>query len=438
MRAANAKRSKSCLVATALFVAIAAPAWTAEPEPPAPQAAPAQTPETSAVTSNLAVRFFANVHLREDFTKPEDRTDLLLDPDQVYGFVARLRFGMEFKDANGTLSGGLRVSAGQTPNPTSPFIRLGDAFRPVTFGFDQFYIDVRPFENKNRARAVFGKMPQPFWRGDKGVIRAEMTWDDDVSPVGGIAQIRFYGKGDGAQAITVENTVGYFIVEWFRQNRFAGLVGDTQMYADQVKVQVKRVTLAGTYYHWENLNSGTITPSFVPGQSADLVTGQSAFLLRPGFQLTNAELDLGSGVHTFRENNFDIFEFTGQGTVPVTLPFFDKSEVVGLVHYDHNFSVADDNKGISLSLGLVGGNATEKFKPFSVHGTWRRVEADATVAAFADSDLGGGTDFKGFEITGEYRVHRNLALTVSHFNFDGAPHRSLKIKRTFLGMILDF
>ena len=429
--------TKRCIVAAALFVSIAAPAWTAEP--PAAQAAPAQAPDAAPpVTSNLAVRFFANIHLREDFTDPEDRLDLLLDPDQVYGFVGRLRFGMEIKDADGTLSGGLRVSAGQTPNPTSPFIRLGDAFRPVTFGLDQFYIDVRPFENKSRFRSVFGKMPMPFWRGDKGVIRAEMTWDDDVSPVGGIAQIRFFGKGSGAQAITVDNTVGYFIVEWFRQNRFTGLVGDTALWSDQVKVQVKRVTLAGTYYRWENLNSGTITPSFVPGQSADLVTGQSAFLLRPGFQLTNAEVDLGSGVHMFRQNVFNIFEAIGQGTVPVTLPLFGKSEVVGLVHYNHNFSVDDENQGISLSVGLVGGDPKEKRKPFSLHGTWRRVEGDATLAAFADSDLGAGTDAQGFEITGEYRVYRNLALTVSHFNFDGAPHRSTKIKRTFLGMILDF
>lgn len=443
------KHTKSRIVVAALFLSIAAPAWTAEPAAqaawasdaePAAQAAQAQAPDTAPpVTSNLNVRFFANIHLREDFTDPEDRLDLLLDPDQVYGFLARLRFGMEIKDADGTLSGGLRVSAGQSPNPTSPFVRLGDAFRPVTFGLDQFYIDVRPFENKSRFRSVFGKMPMPFWRGDKGVIRAEMTWDDDVSPVGGIAQLRFFGKGSGAAAITVDNMVGYFIVEWFRQNRFSGLVGDTALWADQVKVQVKRVTAAGTFYRWENLNSGTITPSFVPGQSADLVPGQSAFLLRSGFQLTNAEVDLGSGVHMFRENVFNIFEGTAQGTVPVTLPFFGKSEVVGLVQYNNNFSVDDENQGISLSAGLVGGDAREKRrKPYSLHYTWRRIEADAALATFADSDLGAGTDAKGFEITGEYRVYRNLALTASHFNFDGAPHRSTKIKRTFLGMILDF
>jgi hypothetical protein len=149
-------------------------------------------------------------------------------------------------------------------------------------------------------------------------------------------------------------------------------------------------------------------------------------------------VDIGSGVHLFRENDFDILELTGQGSIPVAVPFLGNSEVVVLAHYGHNFSVEDEGDGVSVSLGLVGGNAAGRLKPFSLHGTWRRVEADAALGAFADSDLGSGTDVKGFELTGEYRVYRELALTASHFNFEGAPHRSTEVKRTFLGLILDF
>jgi hypothetical protein len=430
------------IAATALFVVIAVPAWPGEPQPPAPQATPAQSPqpasEPAAATAGLPIRFFANAHLRYDFTRPEDRTDLLLEGNEIDGFLARLRFGLQFNDANSTVSGGFRFSAGGTPNPTAPFIRLGDAFRTVTFGLDQFYVDVRPLANKSRLRGVFGKIPQPIWRGDKGVIRAEMAWDDDISPVGAIAQVRLYEKGDGAQQMTVEYTAGYFIVQWFRQERFSGLVGDLSLWADQLKFAARRVTLSAVHYHWDNLNSGARTPSFVPGQSASTLPGQSAFLLRSGFQLTNAELDVGSGVHVFRENDFDIFEFTGQGSIPVTLPWLGRPELVVLGHVAHNFSVADESNGVSLSLGLVGGNATGRLKPYSLHGTWRRVDADAALAAFADSDLGSGTDVKGFEFTGDYRVYRNLSLTASHFNFEGAPHRSTEVKRTFLGMVLDF
>ena len=390
------------------------------------------------MTASIPIRFFANVYLRQDFTNIEDKADLLLDGNNVDGLLTRLRFGMEFKDSSSTVSGGIRVSAGEAPNPASPFVRLGDGFRPVTFGLDQFYVDIRPFKNKERVHAMLGKMPQPFWRGDKGVIRTEMTWDDDISPVGATAHVLLYKKDNDGKVVTLENVAGYFIIEWFREARFSGLVGDTSLWADQLKLRVRRVQLAASYYHWQNLNSGARTPSYVPGQSAFVLPGQSAFLLRPGFQETNAVYDLGSGVYVFRKNEFDLFEATGQGSLPVKLPFLGKSEVVVLGQYSHNFSVSSETHGIGISLGLVGGDLKRKLKPFSLHGTWRKVEADAALGTFADSDLGAGTDVKGFEVTGDYRVHKNLSLTASHFNFDGAPLRSTKITRTFLGVIWDF
>jgi hypothetical protein len=390
------------------------------------------------MTASIPIRFFANVYLREDFTTIQDKPDLLLDGNNVYGLLTRLRFGMEFKDTSSTVSGGIRVSAGEAPNPASPFIRLGDGFRPVTFGLDQFYVDIRPFANKERVHGVFGKMPQPFWRGDKGVIRAEMTWDDDISPVGATLNTLLYKKDNDGKSITLENVAGYFIVEWFRAARFSGLVGDTSLWADQLKLKVHRVTLAGAYYHWQNLNSGARSPSYEPGQTVSLLPPQSAFLIRPGFQETNAFLDIGSGVYTFRKNEFNLFEGTAQGTLPVTLPLLGKSEVVVLGQYTRNFSVDTERTGVGVSLGIVGGDPKGRLKPYSLHGTWRKVEADAALGTFADSDLGGGTDAKGFEVTGDYRIHKNLALTVSHFNFEGAPLRSTKIKRTFLGMIWDF
>ena len=410
---------------------------------PAPQASPTPSAAAPAVppppmTASIPIRFFANVYLREDVTTVQDKADLLLDGNHVDGLLTRLRFGMEFKDTSSTVSGGIRVSAGEAPNPASPFVRLGDGFRPVTFGLDQFYVDIRPFKNKERVHAVLGKMPQPFWRGDKGVIRGEMTWDDDISPVGAALSAVLYKKDNDGKVVTLENVAGYFIVEWFREARFAGLVGDTSLWADQLKLRVHRINLAAAYYHWQNLNSGARTPSYIPGQSAFVLPGQSAFLFRPGFQETNAVFDLGSGVYVFRKNEYDIFEATGQGTLPVTLPFLGKSEVVVMGQYSHNFSVDSEADGIGVTLGLVGGDLKRKLKPFSLHGTWRKVKADAALGTFADSDLGGGTDVQGFEITGDYRVHKNLSLTASHFHFDGAPLRSTKIRRTFLGIIWDF
>jgi len=388
------------------------------------------------VLAGLPIRMYANVNLRQDFQRPEDKADLLLDPNRIDGLLTRLRFGMEFKDAKATVSGGLRVSAGETPNPASPFMRLGDAFRPVTFGLDQFYVDVRPLKDKSRLWLTLGKMPMPFWRGDKGTARAEMVWDDDISPVGGVVNLSLYHKDDGS--VSLDNVGGYFIVEWFRQDRFAGLVADTWMVADQLRLKVKRVTVAAAYYDWEHLNSGARAPSFIPGSSAVLYPGTSAFLLRPGFQRTNAEVEIGGTAFAFVSDRFRIGEATAQGSVPVSLPWLGHSEAFVLGQYSHNFTVGQEKTGWGGTVGLTGGDLKRRLHPYSVWFTYRKVEADAAVGTFADSDVGGGTDVKGFEISADYRVTRNFAPYASYFNTDVAPLRSTRFNRFFFGVVWDF
>jgi Putative porin len=408
-----------------------------DPQPaPTPPPSPPPPPATTSVLATLPIRMYANVNLRQDYQRPEDKADLLLDPNQNDGLLTRLRFGMEFKDAKATVSGGLRVSAGETPNPTAPFMRLGDVFRPVTFGLDQFYVDVRPLKDKARAWLTLGKMPMPFWRGDRGIARAEMAWDDDISPVGGVVNLNFWHNDAGT--VSLDTTGGYFIVEWFRQDRFAGLVADTWMAADQVKLKVHRVTVAASYYNWEHLNSGARAPSFDPGSSAVLYPATSAFLLRPGTQHTNAEVNIGPGAFGFVSDRFRIGEVIAQASVPVGVPWLGRSEAFVLGQYSHNFTVPQEKDGWGGTVGLTGGDLKRKVHPYSVWFTYRKVEADAALGVFADSDLGGGTDVKGFEISADYRLTRNFAPYVSYFNMDVAPLRSTKFNRLFFGVVWDF
>jgi hypothetical protein len=403
---------------------------------PPPPPSPPPAPTTTSVLANLPIRMYANVNLRQDYQRPQDKADLLLDPNQNDGLLTRLRFGMEFRDAKAAVSGGIRVSAGETPNPAAPFTRLGDAFRPVTFGLDQFYVDVRPFKNKERVWFTFGKMTLPFWRGDRGTARAEMTWDDDISPVGGVVNLNLYHNDD--KTVSLDNVGGYFIVEWFRQDRFAGLVGDTWLVADQVRLKVHRVAVAGSFYHYENLNSGARAPSFVPGSSATIAPGTNAFLLRPGFQRTNTEITLGPGAFGFRDNRFRIVDLLAQGSLPVGVPWLGRSEVFALGQLAHNFSVDGENNGWGATLGITGGAYTRRVHPFTLWGTYRKVEADAALGTFADSDLGSGTDVKGFEISADYRITRNLLPYVSYFRQKIAPVRSTSNNRWFFGISWDF
>ena len=433
------QRAAAIVAIAAGILSGAAAAYAEDPQPsPTPPHVPppAAAPATTSVLATLPIRMYANVNLRQDYQRPQDKADLLLDPNQIDGLVTRLRFGLEFKDPKATVSGGIRVSAGETPNPAAPFMRLGDAFRPVTFGLDQFYVDIRPLKEKARLTFTLGKMPMPFWRGDRGIARAEMTWDDDISPVGGVVNLNLFHNHDGT--VSLDTAGGYFIVEWFRQDRFAGLVGDTWMAGDQLKLKVHRVTVAASYYDWEHLNSGARAPSFIPGSSAVLYAGTNAFLLRPGTQHTNSEVELGGNAFAFENDHFRIVDLLGQASVPLSLPWLGHSEVFVLGQYAHNFSVEVERSGVGATLGLTGGDLKRKLHPYTVWGTWRRVEADAALGAFADSDLGGGTDVKGFELSADYRVTRNLAPYISYFHMMVNPLRSTRFNRLFFGVNWDF
>lgn len=414
----------------------------ASPPPAAPPAAtpPAPAPAgTSDVKAGLPLKIGASVALRHEFSNFEDRADLLLPPNDVEGLLGRFRFWAESKDPNAFTSGGIRFSVGETPNPTVPFIRLGDGFRPQSFNLDQFYVTLRPFHDRGRLSGTFGKMPQPFWRGDRGTVRTELIWDDDVSPVGGSANLLLYKNTNEKRPIVLENIGGVFIIEWFRQNRFAGLTGDTYVFADQLHLKAGHFSAAATYYAYENLNSGAVAPSFTPNSSASLVPAQNAFLLRAGFQATNAAIEIGPGSHAFRSNRFRVVDLLGQIDVPLHIKSLGKPEVFVLGQYTHNSKVENNNTAWGVTAGFSGGDARNRWlRPFNIWGTYRNVEADATLATFADSDLGAGTDYKGFEIGGNYRLTKNVSGWVQFWRFDGSPRQSTRVRRLFFDLLWDF
>ena len=64
--------------------------------------------------------------------------------------------------------GGVRFSTNENPNPTIPFVFLGDSFRSAAFGLDQAWIAIRPLEDRSRISLTLGRMPNQTWRGTAG------------------------------------------------------------------------------------------------------------------------------------------------------------------------------------------------------------------------------------------------------------------------------
>jgi hypothetical protein len=60
------------------------------------------------------------------------------------------------------------------------------------------------------------------------------------------------------------------------------------------------------------------------------------------------------------------------------------------------------------------------------------------MAAFANSDLGGGTNYRGWEASVNYRYTRNLLFAATYFDYDGHPHKDSFVRRLYLDVVWDF
>jgi hypothetical protein len=403
------------------------------------------------------IKVGASITLRYDQTEVEDQTDLLLEDNQIEGLRTRIRLSVEYTPIE-RLTAAVRLSTGEDPNPTSPFIPLGNTFRSRSFNLDQFYFIIRPLKSfepltssellkpLEDASFTLGKMPLPFWRGDRGTWRSEMIWDDDISPEGIVFQTPI---PTGLSFLRIDNTVGYFSVSEVTDLRFTGLTGDTYLVADQLKLGVEPlpatgVTAAVAVYHYQNLNAGLRSPSFVPGSSAFVSPGTNAILMREGLQRTNNRITFGPGAEGFVASEFTFLNFTGQAYV--TLPAhwlervklaFLRPEIFVTGDYVNNLRVSQEDQGYGITVGLRGGGQG-KVAPFNIWYTYRDVSADATLSAFADSDLGAGTAYRGFEFGANYRLLRNLLAQFSYLDFEGFPRKDNGVTRWFFDLVYSF
>lgn len=407
----------------------------------------------------VPIRLYANVNLRYDYSVNSDLTDTLSDNIQANGLRMRVRLGVDL-GAEGVLIGGVRFSTGENPNPTVPFLALGDAFRPASFGLDQAWFTVRPFAERERLQITLGRMKNPFWRGTTGTFRSELVWDDDVNPAGGAITAQFYKSS----SIKVENTVAYYQVQELLDQRFAGLAGVTSGFGDQLRFLSKYVDGAVAIYSWRNLNAGLSVPAAAPKEG--FVSPQlaaPAVLLGPGLQQTNSKVNFGpGGAIGFLDSSYHILNPTLQLHLPIKNDTAGDPDVFVLVDYAHNFlrkhpvdvqgnvptgpGAADLHNaksytdGVGATLGARLGDQTyaRSFHPLNVWVTYRKVETDATLATFADSDLGAGTGYSGFELGTSYRIVKFLQAQVSYFDFRGYPHEENHVQRLFLDLMGDF
>ena len=154
--------------------------------------------------------------------------------DDRFRLRYRLRFGFNYK-LNEQIAFGGRLRSGNTQNPQSPHITLGERLPDDGVSIDKAFLKV----NTKNWWAWMGKNNFPFWKQN------EMYWDDDVIPEG----IAFGGRILLTESITLKPITGYFTLHDPAQN----LSLDPSMLAGQLTLNIENreseLTLSSGYFN---------------------------------------------------------------------------------------------------------------------------------------------------------------------------------------------
>jgi hypothetical protein len=384
------------------------------------------------------LKFSGDIDTRFDLTS-EHALELGIIPQGDQGTL-RGRFRLKMQTPISERSDAeIYLSTGVNSSPTVAYTAFSDAFRGKTISFSRAYLNYY-FGNKTNPKTPslsFGKMQNPFWRGEVGGFASEIVWDNDVSPEGIAARIPI----TTSKQFTLTNTTGFFTINLPPKQLLTGLTTDTYQIGTQFKADSGIFHGSLAYYVFDNLNSGLLVPNVTPDGFIDNTPGTSAFLLRAGsgLQATNAHYAFGSTEFGFGSNTFNILNLSLQVAAKVRP---NKPQPFLHFEYLNNGSVNVENTGFGITAGLnksrlADGAATSK-GDYTAWFTYRDVSADATIGTFADSDLGGGTDYKGYQLGFHYRAYDNLSFRVAWQDYQGTPFKTNKVTRLFMDVIRFF
>lgn len=320
----------------------------------------------------------------------------------------RARLGLDAK-INDFVSVGVQLASGDDAGAISTNKTLGDYFNKDQIWIDRAFVRLTPVKGVN---LIGGRMPNPF-------LSTDMVWDPDINPEGVVLNLEHGLGGDRA----IFATAGYFPLQ---ENEIFGR--DRRFYAGQVGVRGTviddlHLEAAAAYYDYQNINSIKNAPD---GSRLNDYTAPGA--LAKGNSLFNMRTD---GLTTLAglASDFNLLNVTGAitytgfgdtrvrltGDIVKNLAMISRADLLRL---DSNSLIKPGALGWQVRLDVGKAHVTKR-------GDWRfaaaykRVETDAVLDIFTDSDFGlGGTDVKGYLIEGELGIYKNTSIGVNWYSTD--------------------
>ncbi len=345
--------------------------------------------------SATAGNWWENIKPKGDFRYRHEMIDKD-GSDARHRHRIRARLGIEAK-VNQTTKIAIRLATG-SDNPVSTNQTLDNDFSTKNIMLDLAYFEMTP-EFLSGTKLKAGKFKNPFFKPGK----SELLWDSDLNPEGGVATFK---KNYQDVSVTVI-AAGLWIDERSSAN-------DSWMGAGQgilryrLNEKKSSIAIGGGYFNYVE------TAGFAPFYNPDKPMGNSVDTI---------------GLYIY---DYELLELYGEvihqiGRVPV------------IIMGDFVANTAAD----SLNNGWLAGiriGKTKKPGSWTIRYIYRRVEKDAVLGAFTDSDFrGGGTDAKGHEIGGAYQLSRNSTFKISYFsNTTGLDREESGYKRLQVDLQLKF
>lgn len=300
----------------------------------------------------------------------EDNTAVGDAPQYSRG-VLRFRLGASYA-INELFDVGARVVTGDSGNPRTADVTMGDFMDDLQLSLDRAYVEMK----HDRTFATAGKFCNPF-------TTTELVWDADVNPAGLAASMEanpiagFSPRVTGIFMVVDEQTIGSDSTMWGAQVRLARKMAASWS-----------VELAAAYWDY------TIT---------SLVNAEDAGDRRGNFTTPDGTAYL---------SDFNLADVTVTLTFPGPTESYPGRVVADFVK---NLGAAvDQDQGLRLDV-YVGRTWTPK--RFELHYGYAQCETDAVLGAFSHDNLPLATNYRNHELKVSYGLLEDTSLSLTWYLF---------------------
>ena len=373
-----------------------------------------------------------------ELNNPLRNANILNSSEERRRFRLRARLGAEVK-VNDWLTGGLQLTTGLLNTPLTPNQTEGILEGKFIFGLDRAFLKAKPTD---WAMLEGGRFANPFFHTD-------LLWDPDLAFDGVVAS--FTPKiNDRWSTFT---TIGAFPLEE-EQSSEVNKADDKWLYSLQTGIQWQAANkttarLAAAYHHYQNVE-GKLNPIgttfFSATAPAFRQKGNNTFdidrnnLLSPPLYGLASQFELINVIGQIDVMNFSPVHVTLTGDYVKNIGF-DEDEI--FKRTGNRYEEETDGYQLRLDVGhnsfLAPADIEVKKHDWQVALGYKYIEADAVLDGLTDSNFHlGGTDAKGWLLSGQYGLDKNAWVSARYFSTDTITGPQLSIDVFLIDFIAKF